>query len=672
MLYKEICKLKSGSLNKKDEDRVINSVNRYLARMSTRCTPFGLFASCSLGNISTCTNIVLDNNYIRKTRLDMLYLCELISKMTPCISNLRYFPNLSLYKEKRYYRYIEYQQFNYKRQYSISLVKRNKYLDYLLSLADRGITLDDMIKNLEMYYHISSEEASIYVQELINVQLIVSELFPTITGGDLLHKILNQIKDKEAKNFRIDLLNNIYLNLQNLDNNKNNDISDYHKIIDNVKELDIPYDEKYLFQVDSYRKYINSTISDKIIEELKQCLSFLCKIIPKKTNKNLEDFKQAYNRRYENQTKSLIEVLDSELGIGYPVNTNIKNDPFIENFYIPKEEDQDSLLSSILYNKYFNNSSNDNLEITLLDEDVKDVNPDWEDLPSTIYCVFELYCNLSEHIIKIKSIGGSSGANLLTRFAYLDKSIYTFIKEITDTEQKISGDKILAEIVHLPESRVGNILHRPHLREYELVYLTPSDLSKERIINLNDILITIRNNRIILLSKEKRKEIIPYLTTAHNYHTNKVTPIYRFLCDLQLQNKRGGLVFDWGILKSKLDFFPRVKYKNIILSPAIWKINSNEIENLIKENPDDFKQKIDQWRVNKNIPNKVLVLDGDNEMLIDWNNIDSINSIFSIIKNKRYIFLSEFIFNTTNAVVYDIDGRVYTNEIITVFYKDKK
>ena len=173
--------------------------------MSTRCTPFGLFASCSLGNISTCTNIVLDNNYIRKTRLDMLYLCELISKMTPCISNLRYFPNLSLYKEKRYYRYIEYQQFNYKRQYSISLVKRNKYLDYLLSLADRGITLDDMIKNLEMYYHISSEEASIYVQELINVQLIVSELFPTITGGDLLHKILNQIKDKEAKNFRIDL-----------------------------------------------------------------------------------------------------------------------------------------------------------------------------------------------------------------------------------------------------------------------------------------------------------------------------------------------------------------------------------------------------------------------------------------------------------------------------------
>jgi len=43
-LYKEITKVLDGTtINRKEKLRVLYSATRYIARMSTRCTPFGLF-----------------------------------------------------------------------------------------------------------------------------------------------------------------------------------------------------------------------------------------------------------------------------------------------------------------------------------------------------------------------------------------------------------------------------------------------------------------------------------------------------------------------------------------------------------------------------------------------------------------------------------------------------
>ena len=64
-LYKELEKLFNSKV--KDEDRkngIEISFMKYLSRMSTRCTPFGLFATSSMGNVGEVTQFSLDDEQV--------------------------------------------------------------------------------------------------------------------------------------------------------------------------------------------------------------------------------------------------------------------------------------------------------------------------------------------------------------------------------------------------------------------------------------------------------------------------------------------------------------------------------------------------------------------------------------------------------------------------------
>jgi hypothetical protein len=287
--------------------------------------------------------------------------------------------------------------------------------------------------------------------------------------------------------------------------------------------------------------------------------------------------------------------------------------------------------------------------------------------------MFELMKSDSNNqLIYLNGFYGPSGANLLARFAHTNKSIVRFIDEVAKKEQELMPDIVLAEIAHLPNLRIGNILSRPHIRNYEIVYLANSDFPEKQLIYMSDLYLSIRQGRIYLRSKKLNKEILPRLTNAHNYSHNSM-PAYRFLCDMQVQHGRSGIFFDWGYLYNELDFLPRVRYRNTILSLATWKIKTIEIKYLFAL--DDDKQLLVE--TNKlcekcSLPPKMFLSDGDNELLVDWKNTLSIKALFSIIKQREMVTLSEFLYDPENSVVRDKNGNPYPNECIVAFYKDTK
>jgi hypothetical protein len=116
-----------------------------------------------------------------------------------------------------------------------------------------------------------------------------------------------------------------------------------------------------------------------------------------------------------------------------------------------------------------------------------------------------------------------------------------------------------------------------------------------------------------------------------------------------------------------------VRYKNTILSLATWKIKIPEIKHLfaIKENG-QLLVETNKWREKYPLPLKMLLVDGDNELLVDWEDVRSIRALFSIIKKREMIVLTEFLYDPENSVVRDENGNPYTNQCIVAFYKDIK
>lgn len=678
-LYNELQKLINSEIKEEDKKRKIEtSLVKYLSRMSTRCTPFGLFATCSVGKIDETTQFEITNEISRCTRLDMYYLCGLAQSLgyLPDIRReVRYYSNNTLYRVGKCMRYIEYKYLNKRRMHTISSVERSKYLDAILKKAASGI----MIKEIESYLKeqgIEESEAQLFIESLIQSQLLVSELDVNITGEAYLLKlitILSKMNLKDNTRRLLDSLCNINDLLKKIDMGMPYPLTDYRRIVDIVSDISVPYTENCLFQVDAMRKSTVATLGKSVITELQSILSFFSKMRETKAS-SLDSFRTAFYERYEEREIPLAMALDSELGIGYPVRHGIGDiSPIVDNLMLPMRKQQTvkatTNVQTLLLKRLLKALKEGASEIVFHSEEFKSVPENWKGFPDTLYAMFQVVkVENGAPFLSIKSIGGDSAANLLSRFAHLDPEMKELVKNISKKESELVIDGILAEIVHLPGSRVGNILSRPHIREHEIVYLTSSDLPEANKIYVDDLMLSCRGRELVLRSKKLNKKILPRLTSAHNYYSDTL-PIYRFLCDMQHQGNRTTFGVGWGELEEHLDYRPRIRYDNSILSLASWRVRQDEIIAFSQLSDVDLVNNVTAWRMKRNIPLTALLAEGDNELFIDFHSICSIRAFLSAVKKRPVFQLLEFIFAQDELIVKGTDGE-YLNECIVAFYKE--
>jgi hypothetical protein len=222
---------------------------------------------------------------------------------------------------------------------------------------------------------------------------------------------------------------------------------------------------------------------------------------------------------------------------------------------------------------------------------------------------------------------------------------------------------------------VGYVLLRPVLREYEIAYLAKPAVTKEFQIKLTDLMVSVKGNTVMLRSKRLNKWIIPHLTNAHNFSFNAL-PIYQFLADLQTQGLRSAVGFNWGSFANEYPFLPRVKYRNLIFSPATWNIRKEDIQSLLKIKDDkELLEAMKKWRQKLKMPAHVLLADNDNKLFINLDNILCIKTLFSVTKNRGNFQLMESLYefgpNLDQGVVKNSSG-VFTNEFVFCFYNSAK
>ncbi|HWR32194.1 MAG TPA: lantibiotic dehydratase, partial [Chitinophagaceae bacterium] len=229
------------------------------------------------------TKIVLaDNIKLRHTRLDMHFLCALSQKLAllPNLKNrMLYYPNNSIYVIGDEVRYIEYKYQHGRRMHQISSVSNTEYLQKILQQAEKGITLMQA-KQLLRHNDVTDEEATAFIDELLQSQIVVSELEPAVTGDEFIHQVAEILKKyntgtNDELATVVNLLNQIIKLLAGLDANPDNKPESYNEIILLVQALDIEYDETKLFRTDLFKSVLYGSVDKRLQSEILSALEFL-------------------------------------------------------------------------------------------------------------------------------------------------------------------------------------------------------------------------------------------------------------------------------------------------------------------------------------------------------------------------------------------------------------
>ena len=669
--------LETSSLSNEKKESLELTFLKYAARMSSRCTPFGLFAGCSIGKLDSETNITIASldKHKRFTQFDMQYwvaMLQDIAKSDKARLHLKYFPNSSIYEIGDFYRFIEYKYVNAKREHQISALRKSYVLEELVLQAKSGITISEMISFLADDDS-EKDQAKAFIDKLIDFQFLISELDAVVSGNDEWKRITDIFTSIPFFDKETELFKGLNKKLSDLDLTLSPTEECYKEIKQTIKEIGTGYEEKYLFQTDLNITTLKNNLNKKVPQKVLRAIQFLNGFQRNKEIKNHENFKKAFIQRYESKELPLNIVLDTETGIGYLQNHEMNDThEILENFSFKpkqvKEKSQiwtsvDLILQKKLHHCIFKGEKN----ITLSEKDFPDFDVNFTNAPVTFSAMIELF---NDEQIALTATGNVSAAKLLGRFCTGNSEIYNLTKEIIKKEDEYHPNKILAEIVHIPEARTGNILKRPVLRKHEISYLCKPGVAQEDNLDLEDLYISVKSNRIILRSKKYNKEIIPCLSNAHNFSSGSSLPIYHFLCDLHLQDTKPVPSFYWGVLESQYDFFPRVIYNKVILSKAKWRVKKVEIRPFYSLDQMRKTEEFLKWRSERNIPRFVNWVNSDNTLLFDFESSICIELFLKSLKQKEEFFLEEFLF-TEKSVVKNSVGDYFSNQIILSYYKEK-
>lgn len=685
VLYNECIKWRTGQLKvEKEIKKLQTSLLKYYQRMRSRCTPFGLFSGCTYTHWQEgATRIIFrDTATERHTRPDMHYLCALAQHLAtvPVISErLLWFPNNSIYTIGDELRYVEYKYKNGRRVHQISSVSNSHYLQEVLAAAANGILLSD-IRSLLSKETEDAEEAAAFTREILDAQLLVNELEPAITGPEFIFQLLAVLKkmntdaDPVISQFT-DALQNIQQQLEKMDQSNVNAVAAYKQITEAVKALGVDFDESKLFQTDLFRPVISGRLNQNLQTSLFDGFRVFVSLFREQSHENLDSFAKRFAERYENTPMPLLHVLDNETGIGYFENSGRDISPLTDELQLPPGKNRGSYPlqwsadMQWLFAKLKEAHAAREYEIEITDKDLEGREAAYADLPPSVSVMFRI-TNDAQNQVFVESIGGSSAINLLGRFAHGDPAIQEAARSIAEMEQQQNPAVLFADVVHLPESRVGNILLHPVFRDYEIPYLAKAGVTEAFTLPPDDLYVSVENGSIYLWSERLQKRIIPRLSSAHNY-SNRSLPVYHFLCDLQNQELRSAFSFHWGPLSGHYKFLPRVVYKNCILHEACWQLTKEDLTPLIAAVEKNEQKAVCAFITEQRLPRWFVLADGDNELLVDTASAVSLSTFVQTVKERPSVVLKEFMYDP-QAAIKNEQGEIFVNQFIASLVKTEK
>jgi len=659
----------------KQGKKMAHALIKYMVRMCARPTPFGLFSGIHKGELATSTKLLAGSHTLdeRKTRLDMFYLQALKTHFVDHAAKsdtLKYRPNPSHYFIADQCRYIETYLSDKSMQYRLSAIESDEYFQFVLNTATLGMCFNDLCESFyAQYEEAEKEDVESYIQDLIDEGILLADIPLPLTGNSPDHALLKSIQTiKEHET--ADHLATALAQIEQLDNDKTGSIAPYKKLLTHLEKLPVKAEENKLFQADIYRNFSTCQLSELEVNRVQKQLELLSGLSLSEKNNPLSHFITQFNARFEGQFVPLDVILDDESGIGISSETGYEA-PLVAGLNLARgSRNQNitpevSLIDSIIEEAISLPQNRKKVSITLKSKELKSQVNNKEAVagyPYSFAVMLSLYeDDKQQPVFKFNGCFGPSSANLLGRFCHLDVGLKNAVVDELKQEQAHSPEVIFAEVVHMPEGRPGNVIARPHLREYEIVFMADSSLDDEYQISLSDLHVWVEGQQVKLWSKRLNKQVVPRLSCAHNYSSRSLSA-YKFLCMLQHQDGRAPS-FSMPSSTARASFVPRIMLDNLILSEKTWRVERKKLEE-IADNGQFNLEKLNVLLAEYQLDPQVNYAISDNVLQLDLRHPDMLDILLAETKGQIKVELKEVLTSQFSSRVKDILGQQYNNEVI--------
>ncbi|MED2604989.1 lantibiotic dehydratase, partial [Bacillus thuringiensis] len=307
------------SLDAKKKRNFLHGITKFLIRMSTRPTPFGLFAGMGIESINNngkgSFNI---DSYFRLDFSTIYKIVEVLENQDEILkkANIRF--NNLLYKHgnrlKLPYQSNVHNKDNIDEHMKIMTVKNSPVLDYIRKITRNDINFEQLVDKINKEFNTEDTTSKGYLKKLIDNDILFSDLRPALSSNDPFKYLITILEEKNINHELLDNLKQINFSLDKFNLTKEEisvkELSNFKSLLKTFKlcgEKDIRVDAKLTNS--SELALGDEDITN--LEELSRIMSYLGCINPLQV---LNSYRDSFIEKYgPYQEVPILELLDEDL-----------------------------------------------------------------------------------------------------------------------------------------------------------------------------------------------------------------------------------------------------------------------------------------------------------------------------------------------------------------------
>ncbi len=607
--------------------RVVVSVVRYVLRMTSRATPFGLFAGVAPARFGPEFQLRYGAEHHAVARVDIKWLVGAITRLERCPELRRRLPvvlnNLAFVRDGRLVVGCQQQPAESGRAEPAEVsVRYTKAVETVIQAAQSPIRVGDLADELTAGFpETPGSVIDGMLAELVAQRILVTSLRPPMTATDPLGHVVEELAAVGAG--AVPQVAELFHDLResHLDLSRHNCASSptgrrERRISASQRMAAICTTERPV-TVD-LRVDCGLVLPHAVAREAEIAAAALVRLTPYPVGfPAWQDYHVRFLERYGiGALVPLPEILHADAGLGFPAgyrDARLKPPP------VPGLSERDVRLLALAQNAAMDQSTEVVLDeeavgnLAVEDVATAQVQPHTE-LRFRVHALTPGALERDEFELAVAGVSRAAGT---TTGRFLD------LLDVGDRERMFNaysglptvGEDALPVQVSCPAlyPRAENVARSPAVLPH-LVSLAEHHTPGAAVIPLDDLAVSGDAQRLYLMSLSRQRPVEPMVFSAVEF-TNAAHPLLRFLCEISTARSVACALFSWGAA-SRLPFVPRVRYRRTILSPARWNLVATDLPGPRALWP-EWVDALVAWRRRFRVPDAVYLGEGDRRLRLD-------------------------------------------------------